>query len=146
MLDISQSQLFVASIMWTTTLLCSFCKCLNYTWIQIMCKQSSDRIIFYLSGLCSGTVISISNHHYHTAAINARCTALLHLLSSLPWPCSNAVWPCVVCAAVLGCRLRSYWPGACSPAVSGCMSAVCTAAADSFIACFHRIMHWWRIK
>ncbi len=29
MLDISQFQLFVASFMWTKSLLCSFCKCLN---------------------------------------------------------------------------------------------------------------------
>ena len=136
MLDISQYQLFVAPIMWTKSLLCSFCKCLNYLPKLNLSKSNAllqtnkpHNCIALTRVFCSGTVIHLI----------IQC-CMLQFLSGFGAPLQ-------CCRQAVGCcRLRSYWPWSLQ-SVSGCMSAVCIlhSCRRQLYSSFHRIMHWYSL-
>ena len=136
MLDISQYQLFVAPIMWTKSLLCSFCKCLNYlpklnlSKSNSFCKQTSHTIVLLWPGY-----LFWNSYPY----LIIQC-CMLQFLSGFGAPLQ-------CCRQAVGCcRLRSYWPWSLQ-SVSGCMSAVCIlhSCRRQLYSGFHRIMHWYSL-
>ena len=141
MLDISQFQLFVASFMWTKSLLCSFCKCLNCR-VDLNSNNVNNKATDFLLSWTYHFDLFWNSYQYLIILLHA-ATAASSVWSEVLWCC--AADRLCACAAVL--QTRSYWPGSLQ-SVSGCMSAVsasCTAAADSFIVCFHRNMHWYSL-
>ena len=97
MLDISQFQLFVASFMWTKSLLCSFCKCLNCR-VDLNSNNVNNKATDFLPSWTYHFDLFWNSYQYLIILLHA-ATAASSVWSEVLWCC--AADRLCACAAVL---------------------------------------------